>query len=887
MRGSVLRLGNPDKKVLANWLRLLGRFVSREWMTVFVSFGAGTLLAAFFRLGGSDHSFRAFLKNTYVPTGLRFDDPDAYVRFLIVASAAVLLCILLDIPHYIWRGLKSWWAGVTSGLTLLTFACTVVFLVHSPSMTEALWSIAKYVGASSLAGYLLFLKAHISAKRTVSEKEFLVPSHKRRTAAVVVPESDDPIESWEEDALGRAALVDRLCVKLLISKSPVIALFGPLGVGKTSTLNLLREHLADKAIVISFSTWLPGSQETLTAYLMSDIASQVRKRYVVPGLRKGARRTASALGKTVPLLQSLTEALPATTQKDDIEELKAALSRLPERVVVLLDEIDRMEKDEVLTLLKIIRGISTLPNLSFVCAGDRETIITTVKGKFDEESIEYFEKFFPVTLPVPEPNPEALQKAGIERLVHAFGQRDWFNDDADENGFRTRLEPIWRERIAPFCRNLRAIGLLANDVSVAAAPLRREVDPIDLVLVQILQRFKPQVFELISQNSPVLTGGESFFRGGQYQTDQEKAATEKTFLSHLEAAVPSGDLETVKGVLREMFPRFSKIEGQSWTPRIRPAETKSDGEKRISEAGIFPAYFRYELPTAIFSSVELDSLLHQIEISGNEDTRRRTFQHALESMERGSLKRDDFLRKVAEAAGVAMSLSVGKSIVHAIARNADKLVYDTMAPFAEAGHALRIIIRVADRMPQSEKKPLLASCILETTDDTLAWRVLKYVTGKHDDFDLGVSFADLYPSFIQRMRTRYGREVDVESVDLTKADPIAFDLWAHQSPGEGVTADPEDRAMQRDFWIRHIGHSRRRLAQDFRIFILPESFVYSQDPTPSVDNKIPIATLKGLYESLPDDGIAADEDRRSLRNLERLFNGDFKNGIGPGMLFDE
>jgi len=48
--------------------------------------------------------------------------------------------------------------------------------------------------------------------------------------------------------------------------------------------------------------------------------------------------------------------------------------RLPKRVVVLLDELDRMERDELLPLLKVVRGISALPNLSFVCAAERKTL---------------------------------------------------------------------------------------------------------------------------------------------------------------------------------------------------------------------------------------------------------------------------------------------------------------------------------------------------------------------------------------------------------------------------------------------------------------------------------------------------------------------------------
>ena len=886
MRGSLVHATNPEKQVLANWPRLLRKFVRREWIKVFASFGIGALVAGLFRLASGDHSFRAFLKASYLPAGIHIDAPRSYVPFLLVISFAVLLGIALEIPRYLGRGLRSWSAGVTSGLALFTFGCTFGVLFRSAPGRLSLQSIGEYVGAFFILSFLLFLRANVAAQRVVAEKELLVPSSKRHTAGARVPESDDPIESWEEDALGRAALVDSICVKLLIAKSPVIGLFGSFGSGKTSTLNLLREHLADKAIVISFSTWLPGSQETLTAYLLSDIASQVQKQYVVPGLRKSARRMASALGKTVPFFQAVTEVLPPTTQRDEIDNLKTALDRVPKRVLVLLDEIDRMEKDELLTLLKIIRGISTLPNLSFVCAGDRTTIIETVKGTVNDDSIRYFEKFFPVAIQVPEPSLEALEKAGIERLVHAFKQRDWFDTDADENQFRVALEGIWRKLIAPFCPNLRAIGLLANDVSVAAAPLRREVDPADLTLIQMLQRFRPKVYELVSRNSIVLTGGEGFLRGGLYQTEQQRDASAKKFVSELQAAVPGDDLEPTKGVLREMFPLFDKMDDHSWTPGTTRSEGKGESKKRISEAGIFPAYFRYELPTAIFSSVELDSLLRKMESLHNEEARRRTLEQTLHSMEKGSLKRDDFLRKLAEAASGSISIPIGKSIVHAIAQNADKLVYDMMGAFAEAGHALRIILRITERLPRPERKGLLSEVIEEATDDTLALRVLTMLTGPHDDFDLGITFADLYPPFTRRMRTRYGLQVDAANIDLSTSDPMAFDLWGRQLNVEGVTVDPEDRAIQQDFWVHYIGGSRARLARAFRRFLLPP-WIYHQDPAIAVENKISVARLKELYEQLPEESGLTRDDRVSLRTLQRFLAGDFKSGTGPESLYDD
>jgi predicted KAP-like P-loop ATPase len=425
--------------------------------------------------------------------------------------------IAFRLPTFVWRALKSWWLGVTSGLRFLSFIFTLCFLAASEWHIP--YRLGIYLTAMSTAIILAVIQNDRARKariRIPSEKDIQVSVEAKNKVGTKATESDDPIETWSEDTHGRAALVDSLTIKLLISKAPVIALFGGFGSGKSSVLNLLREHLMGKAIVVSFSTWLPGSQETLTSYLLSDIASECQKEYIVPGLRKSARRIADALSETVPFLKGFLRLFPAPTQKDDIESLKVALRRLPKRVVVLLDELDRMQQDELLPLLKVVRGIASLPNLSFVCAAERETLTRTICEDADDDGNMYFEKFFPSSVPIPKFDAQVLQQAGIARIIAALRARSWFINEDEVKQYREQLEKIWPNRVAPWIRNLRAIGLLANDVSVAAAPLRREVDAVDLTLIELLRRFKPEIYDIISRNSVALTGGESLVRGGGY-----------------------------------------------------------------------------------------------------------------------------------------------------------------------------------------------------------------------------------------------------------------------------------------------------------------------------------------------------------------------------------
>jgi KAP family P-loop domain len=886
------RLKTQKRRILKAWRKLLN-FTEREWLPVFVWSGVGIIGAALIRLTLWDHAFEGFLGSKYLPTEKIFDDPQLYLPYLISGAVAVFLASVLRIPGFLWRCLRSWWAGVTSGLSLLSSTATfVAFTFGFSSIHRRLFFAAATLVISFSASFVLYLKARVHAEDTPSEDDLRVSPHARSLVGRQWSESDDPIRTWEEDALGRASLVDTMSVKLMISKSPVLALFGELGSGKTSTLNLLREHLDDKAIVVSFSTWLPGSQETFTAYLLSDIANECQKHYAVPGLRKSAKRLATALGKDVPLLRSYFESLPEATQRDDIASIHAALERLPKRVIVLLDELDRMEKEELIALLKVIRGVSHLPNLSFVCAGDFKTIVKTVKGDLNGENIAYFEKFFFDAINIPPLDAAAIKKAGIDRLVSTLNRLSWFENPTDGDGFRRKIGEVWDERIAPFCHNLRTIGLLANAVGSSAAPLRREVHPVDLTLLELLRRFKPQIYNIVAKNSVMLTGGPGLLRGGIFHTDTEKESLGKSLLADIQRAAPGDEeLRAVKGVLGELFPRFRELDNQSWASRLAytgedESESGEESSKRIRNPEIFPAYFRYELPEAIFSSVEMATFLWRMDDAAKSGNGEHVFQETLDSLEKGSPQRDDFLRKLAEAARKSMFLPTGKALVHAAMGAAHKYTYDMMAGFGEAGHVLRIVLRVAQRLPGSERLKLLEDCILEAADDTMALNILTKLTGKHDDFDLEVSLAQLYPVFTKRMRKRYGRDVDAANMDLSTSDPWAFNYWGHDPKAQGITIDPEDKAIQRDFWLRRIGNSRARLAQAFRGFFLPASVSYTSDVAPFVENKIPLEDLKRLYEQLSDDGTLNSVDRQSLQTLRRLLDGEFKNGAGPGLYSD-
>jgi len=424
---------------------------------------------------------------------------------------------------------------------------------------------------------------------------------------------------------------------------------------------------------------------------------------------------------------------------------------------------------------------------------------------------------------------------------------------------------------------------LATDVSIAASLLRKEVDPVDLLAIEMLRRFRPQIYELIAKNSLTLTGGESWLRGGGYTSDARKEKEREKFLGDLaKANEETGESETIKPVFTYLFPEFRDREGRRPTSRPwrKPAVADEGVDKRISNPSMFAAYFRYELPEAVFSSSELESVLSAFRSASGGDGRVQLFEDVLHSLPKGSLKRDDFLRKISQ---LVKSLDIDEAVAVAIATAlvANQLLYDILPAFGESGHALRIVIRTAERLSLADRVKLLEDAIRVTTDDSMAVQVLTRLTDNKGDVRLDVRFADLYPTFIERMRRQYGPGVDAADISLESSDPEAFNLWGRQKL-DGVTPDPEDASIQRDFWLRRIGGSWSRLADVFGEFIMPAKYAYSSDPTEFVENKLPVKVLRELFEKLRDTEPLNEQQTKSLGRLKALLDGKFKNGVPIG-----
>lgn len=382
---------------------------------------------------------------------------------------------------------------------------------------------------------------------------------------------DEPITSRAQDLLGRegfAARVARDVVNAPARRGFVISVMGEWGSGKTSVLKLIEESIGQDAVSLWFNPWMFSSAEELVSRFFAEVAAQLEG-YQDEEVRDLASRVASYGKALAPLAQILVpgagsllsagaDALAGTAGQKPVsarqryEDLAAALSEIQRRVVVYVDDIDRLRDDEIREVMRLVKLVGDLPNVVYVLAYDRVRVEKALApaGGDAHEGRAYIEKIVQVPHSLPPIRASALHKIALDDLDAALGEENFpFFDES-------RWGDLFRQGIAPIIKTLRDARRFANVASLSARMLRDEVTGEDLLALEALRVFEPDVHAALPRIAPLLT------RASRTIHSQDRADEERR--RQIEAVLAdTHDGESVKTLLSALFPAGAYLLGGS------------------------------------------------------------------------------------------------------------------------------------------------------------------------------------------------------------------------------------------------------------------------------------------------------------------------------------
>ena len=224
--------------------------------------------------------------------------------------------------------------------------------------------------------------------------------------------TDTPVETIENDSLEVNVYIDSLSEFILECSTPMtIAIQGDWGSGKTSMMNMVRQNVQGKVVPIWFNTW-QYSQFEMASYLsislLSDFLEKIGAEQETKSLLKAMANSAKALGKATAIIATeqilgetmagnLNDKFSATESQDIAKSLEtlrdkiqnAVIKKLQDtkkdRVVVFVDDLDRLAPEKAVELLEVLKIFMDVSNCVFILAVDYAVITQGLIKKFGNQ----------------------------------------------------------------------------------------------------------------------------------------------------------------------------------------------------------------------------------------------------------------------------------------------------------------------------------------------------------------------------------------------------------------------------------------------------------------------------------------------------------------------
>lgn len=326
--------------------------------------------------------------------------------------------------------------------------------------------------------------------------------------------ADDPVDA-QDDQLDRGRLAEQLTRSIKIvaeqSDSSVVALIGPWGSGKSSLLTSIEDNLRSEGWYLAHhNPWAYSSYETSVAAFFAEIRDAVPDHIMGPDRRKdwgewvGRLAPAGSLGTLAGAnasgaMQAASSLILGDRSPEKLRKIaEESLASLEQPILVILDDLDRLQPEELLLAFKLVRLTGRLPNVYYLLAYDEETLSevlqhTQLIGPDRGRARQYLEKMVQVRLDIPpmlETQQIALVNRGIKGLCNTHGIELGPND-------QQRLQSIWSDCLVRYLDQPRATKRLFTQLDALWPEVAGEVDFVDFFSMTFLRTFERDVYDLV------------------------------------------------------------------------------------------------------------------------------------------------------------------------------------------------------------------------------------------------------------------------------------------------------------------------------------------------------------------------------------------------------
>lgn len=280
-------------------------------------------------------------------------------------------------------------------------------------------------------------------------------------------------------------------------------------------------------------------------------------------------------------------------------DLAESLRGLEAPVLVVIDDVDRLTPAEMQELFQLVKANADFPNLVYLLLFERGTVEKSIQKVLEVDGREYLEKIVQAGFDLP-----LVGRSQVDRVLFAgLDEVLELNEQIGRHFDQRRWENLYLGGLQPYFETLRDVNRYVSTFAFNAALFQSEgafeVNPVDLIGLEVLRVFEPEVYHALPQHKEFLTRQRDVGGG-----DQE--ARRRALMGMVENA-PEERRERVKEIVKQLFPPaewafggmgYGAGFGDQWLRELR-----------VCSSEVFDRYFRLTVPEEDISQATIDRII--------------------------------------------------------------------------------------------------------------------------------------------------------------------------------------------------------------------------------------------------------------------------------------
>lgn len=545
--------------------------------------------------------------------------------------------------------------------------------------------------------------------------------------------SDEPIDDSTQDSIGRGLFANALkenIYNLSFKESFVMALYGKWGEGKTSILNLLRKIIREenKILVYEFDPWFYGSEDALTTNFYRGLEDLLQEYYFIPHKVKKVLRFYPEIlikGFTnigIDFKNKESEDRPIEIKK----EIEGFIAGLDKRILVIIDDIDRLQKEEVLAIFRLIKLTSHIKNLVFLISFDASRVVKILGYTDFEDPQSYIEKIIqlPINLPMTDQSkidkfllysyPAIEHKSEIDKLFDRLNLNPVKRAEFDK-----LFTPFYQSNLRQIFSTYRVAKRYLNSILFRLPFIEREVFLYDFFIVEIIQTFYPEIYaDMKSSPWYYLSSNWSFEAIAYSPLPYEPKEKQVAIRAHIEKIIEK--LPNKKVVLSLLETIFPQIQDTFSSGSYHVDSGKARIDKKISHPECYGKYFMLGTREELIPDAEFEDMIKQWKDSS--DIEKEIEKSFFEKYQK-EFKLLQLIERLKLHSGIIDS-SLVLPLISVISKNSNKLQHEGelwQNEFDQAEGLISLLVEGRkDVIKDEEISPLLKNLIQNTPRIDLA-----------------------------------------------------------------------------------------------------------------------------------------------------------------------